>query len=68
MTGRRQSGPLGASESAVTGDLESVLVFPENASERLAQVEEELWERLRDLERRELEAEELAAQGRPFIG
>lgn len=68
MTGRQRSGPLGVSEAATNGDLGELLVFPKDGSALLNQAEDELWDRLAELTRREHEAEALAAQGRPFIG
>lgn len=68
MTGRQHSGPLGVSEAATSGDLGSVLMFPKEGSARLSEAENELWDQLGELARREQEAEALAAQGRPFIG
>lgn len=59
----------GASERAVAGGLEALLLFPQSGnSKNLEKIEDELWKQLADLECREKEAEEQAAQGRPFIG
>lgn len=68
MTGRGYSGPFGVPANAKHGDLGSLLAFPENGSQELVRFEDELWEQLDELARREQEADAIAAQDRPFIG
>jgi len=68
VTEKGYSGPFGVPANTRKGDLTSLLTFPENGSPELARFEEELWEQLDGLTRREREAEAIAAQGRPFIG
>lgn len=68
VPGREHSGPLRATGTAMEGDLESLLSFPEQDESSLGVIEQELFDRLNELRCRERKAEELAAEGRPFIG